>query len=114
MKIGYSTKGLSIETDLLEKVLARAKAEDRSFSFIVRRAIKREMAEELLSVKDGPDSRELITAKQLATRLNCTVKNVLLRSRKPGDPLRAARSKIAGGHEVMFRVSKLNAIDRAA
>jgi predicted CopG family antitoxin len=37
------SKGLSISKDLLTKTLARAKNEDRSFSYIVCRAIKRDL-----------------------------------------------------------------------
>jgi len=42
------SKGLSISKDLLTKTLARAKNEDRSFSYIVCRAIKRDLDSKLV------------------------------------------------------------------
>jgi DNA invertase Pin-like site-specific DNA recombinase len=103
--------GLSIPQDLLEKTLARAKAEDRSFSYIVVRAIKRDLAENRVQPNETGD---LVTAKELANSLHCSVDTVKRRSRNSEDPLFIAKSRIGGKGQTLFRVSKLNSLDRAA
>jgi hypothetical protein len=47
-KKNFDTKSISIRPALKKRVMAKARSEERSFSYIARRAIQREMAGRLL------------------------------------------------------------------
>lgn len=113
MKTSYITKGLSIDQPLLDKVLAKAEKEDRTFSYICRQAIRRDLEGDLVAPNPAPDD-ELISTQQLATRLKCSVSTILRRARTPGDVLFRAKSKVGNQRPQQFRRSKIEEIERAA
>jgi hypothetical protein len=104
-------KGLSLPQDLLDKVLAKAKAEERSFSFIVRRAIKRDLDHEIL--QPNPEgASDLLSVFDLARLLRCSARTIRRRASTPGDAIFRARSRINQSRPMLFCRSKIEELDR--
>jgi hypothetical protein len=92
----FVNKGFQLPASLYEKTLAIAKSENRSFSYIVRRAMQREIEAAGDGEKTLPEFDDaLIPIGEVAQMLKLSISRVRTRSRKKGDPIRAARSKVA-------------------
>ena len=93
-----------------------AQRESRSFSFVVCRAIQRDLRHPTVT-SDSPDSLaspddELLCIREVARRLKLSVWTVRRRSRTPGDPLRLARSRVGKQKPMHFLRSRIERFER--
>lgn len=102
-------KGFSLPEELFEKISAQAKHQKRSFSAFVRIAIERELDAPECKKEAHPEVQdEIIPITQVATMLRLSVSRVRVRSRKKGDPIRAARCLLAKQKPMHFHRSKID------
>jgi predicted CopG family antitoxin len=110
-------KGLSIDEDLYNRALAKAHAESRSFSYVVRRAIERdltspEVLDAALVIERSHPESDTISTEQVAEMLNLSVSMIRKRQRNPKDPLRRARSRLGKKKPMQFSLSKILQLQR--
>lgn len=89
------SKGLSVTAQLFNKAQAQAKAEGRSFSFIVCRAIERDLASRSVKADQPlptPIVEDTIYTKEVADLLDLSERTVVRRAGTAGDPLHSART----------------------
>jgi hypothetical protein len=109
------SKGLSIEEDLYNRTLARAKAEGRSFSFIACRAIAHDLEHRTVQpdpVPPAPPPDDQLFTKDVAAALKISVATVVRRAGTPGDVLHSARLRVARKKPFAFSRSKILALER--
>lgn len=109
------SKGLSITEKQFTAAMNRAKAEGRSFSFIVCRALERDLVSRTVKADPalpapGPD--DTVYTKDVAARLDISPRTVIRRATTPGDPLHSARSKLGKQKPFAFSASKIVALQR--
>lgn len=112
---GKLTKGLSIDEPLYRAVLHQAQVEARSFSFIVCRAIQRDLqtpAMPHLQVMPQAVPDELMSAAEVGRKLRISIWTVRRRARTPGDPLRLAKSRLGKIKPMQFHRSKIEELER--
>ena len=109
------TKGLSIDEPLYKAAVERARQENRSFAFIVCRAIERDLIAKKVT-KDTPQTvngtDELMPISEVCTKLNISVWTARRRAGKKGDPLRLARSRIGKQKPMHFLRSRIEQMER--
>lgn len=114
-KTAKLSKGLSIDRKLHSAIMAVAKKESRSFSFIVRRAIERDLHGHLVTA-DSPQyvgqTDELIDIHEVCRRLKISIWTARRRSRRRGDPLRLAKSRIGKQKPMHFSRSQIEQLSR--
>lgn len=119
-KNGKLVKGLSIDSALYEQALTCAQRESRSFSFVVCRALERDIeaasagggvqpAAPVVAITDGDD---LIDTREVAKILRVSVFTVRRRAATKGDPLRKARSRLGKQRPMQFHLSKIRELER--
>lgn len=114
-KAGSLRKGISIDEPLYRAALLKAKSESRSFSFIVRRAIERDLAEKNVTANSPQTldpSDDLIDITEAGRILRVSVWTMRRRARKAGDPVRLAKSRIGKQKPMHFHRSRIEMIDR--
>lgn len=108
------TKGISFDEPLYRATLHQAQIESRSFAFIVRRAIQRDL-DAAKTARDivAPQSQdELMDIHEVGQKLRLSVWTVRRRARKRGDPLRAAKSRLGKQKPMQFIRSKIEDLER--
>lgn len=109
------TKGLSIDEPLYRAALKRAREEDRSFAFIVCRAIERDLKVKKVS-KDTPETvdevDELMPISAVCSKLKISIWTARRRAGQKGDPLRLARSRVGKQKPMHFLRSRIEQMER--
>ena len=98
-----------------DRVLKQAKAEGRSFSFIVSRAIERDLESRTVQADPPlppPGKTDTIYTKEVAQLLDVSERTVLRRASLPGDPLHAARARLGKQKPLAFSLAKIRALQR--
>ena len=109
------TKGLSIDDDLFRAAVTQAKKENRSFAFIVCRAIERDLllkrvTKDTSTALDHGD--ELMPISDVCTKLKISVWTARRRAGQKGDPLRLARSRVGKQKPMHFLRSRIEQMER--
>ncbi len=107
---GYAVKFVSLPVELISAATKRARAEGLTFDEFVSRAITRELSGSAPPVEPG----ELISIREAAALLCCSVWTIRRRVNTPGDPLRAARTRMGKQKPMHFLRSQLTLIEREA
>lgn len=109
------SKGLSITEKQFRLVNKQAEAEGRSFSFVVCRAIERDLINRTVRpdpVLPAPGPDDTVYTKDVAARLDISPRTVIRRATTPGDPLHTARAKLGKQKPFAFSASKIVALQR--
>lgn len=108
---GYAVKYVSLPIDLIAAATKRARAEGITFDEFVARAIARELG---ASAPPAEVPSELVPIREAADLLCCSVWTIRRRVNTPGDPLRAARTRMGKQKPMHFLRSQLTLIEREA
>lgn len=112
---GKLSKGLSIDQDLFDAVTEVAQRESRSFAYIVCRAVKRDLHGHKVTANTPQlvgQTDELMDIREAGRMLRLSVWTMRRRSRKAGDPIRLAKSRVGKQKPMQFIRSRIEQLER--